>query len=157
MTADSETLSKLDELMTTLKGYDDPRRASAEWKQVYKLLQGTDLPSASVTHVVGMRDVVRLAELIEQLRAPAVAPAEEVPDAETCKRALRAFRKRLAVIRLDDESRLVSRNPLSKGADTRVTAAIVPPSEWPESVWLELARQGKLIRTKDGFYELPKQ
>ena len=158
MTIDPATLTKLDELMAAIRGCDDPHRAAGEWKQVYRLLQNTGLPAARVTHVVGTRDVVGLAELIDQLRSPAAAapPPADVPDAETCKRALRAFRKRLAAIRLDDESRISSRSPLSKGSDRAVTAAIIPPSEWPESVWQELARQGKLVRIGHGFYELPK-
>ena len=159
MTTDPSVLTKLDELLTAIRGYGDPRRAAAEWKQVYKLLQQTDLPAATVTHVVGTRDLARLTELIGQLRAPAAPapPPADVPDAETCKRALRAFRKRLAAIRLDDQSRISSRSPLSKGKDRAVTNAIVPPTEWPESVWQELARQGKLIHTGEGFYELPEE
>ncbi len=159
MTGDPTTVTKLDELLTAIRGYDDPRRAGDEWKQVYRLLQKTDLPSVRVTHVVGMRDVVRLTDLIEQLRAPASASAAppEAPSAETCRRALRAFRKRLALTRLDDESQINSHSPLSKGADSRATAVIVPPSDWPESVWQELVRQGNLRYIGHGCYELTKQ
>ncbi|HUW30482.1 MAG TPA: hypothetical protein VM223_02605 [Planctomycetota bacterium] len=159
MAKDPATLTRLDELITAIRNCGDPRRASAEWKQVYRLLQQTDLPAARVTYIVGMRDVDGLAGLIDQLRepAPAMPPPADVPDAETCKRAMRAFRKRLALIRLDDESKISSRSPLSKGADRAVTNAIIPPSEWPEAVWQELARQGKLVHIGRGFYELPKQ
>ena len=38
MACDPEIVTKLDELLTAIGGYDDPRRATAEWKQVYKLL-----------------------------------------------------------------------------------------------------------------------
>ena len=105
MADEATTLAKLDELMTAIQGYDDPRRAGSEWKQVYRLLKNTDLPSGRATAVVGMRDVSGLAELIEQLRAPeaSAAPADaDVPDAATCKRALRGFRKRLTLTCLDD-------------------------------------------------------
>jgi len=157
MTSDQTTATKLDELLAAIRGYGDPRRAADEWKQAYKLLQKTDLPSARVTHVVGMRDVVRLAELIDQLRAPAAAAAQpDAPSAETCRQALRAFSRRLALTRLDEESKL-GHSPLSKGADSHVAAAIVPPSEWPDSVWQELVRQGKLRYIGHGFYELTKQ
>ena len=154
------TVTKLDELMTSIRGYDDPRQAAGEWRQVYKLLQETDLPAARVTHVVGMRDVAGLTELIDQLRAPAAAeapPQADAPDAETCRRALRAFRKRLALTRLDDESQINSHSSLSKGADSRVAAAIIPPIEWPESVWQELVHQGRLRYIGHGLYELTKQ
>ncbi|RPI63676.1 MAG: hypothetical protein EHM48_02080 [Planctomycetaceae bacterium] len=93
-----------------------------------------------------------MAKLLDRLRAPAASPAD-VPSAETCQLAMKAFRKRQALTQLDDESKL-GRSPLSKGADSRYSA-IVPPDEWPESVWQELARQGKLIYIGHGFYELP--
>lgn len=157
MTDEATTVTKLDEVLAAIRGYDDPRRAAGEWKQVYKLLQKTELPSARVTHAVGMRDVAALAELIEQLRAPEAAPAPpEAPSAETCKQALRAFRKRLALTCLDEESKISTHSPLSKGKDSRDTAAIVPPVEWPQSVWEELVRQGKLRNIGHGLYELPK-
>ena len=160
MTDDPTTIAKLDELLTAIRGYDDPRRAGGEWKQVYRLLQKTDLPGAGVTHVVGMRDAVRLAELIAQLRSPApasVSAPADVPSAETCRRALRAFRKRRALTRLDDESQINSHSPLTKGADSHAACAIVPPDDWPESVWQELVRQGRLRYIGHGCYDLAKQ
>ena len=158
MTSDATTLAKLDELMATIGACDDPRRAS-HWKQVYKLLQATDLPGPQVKHVVGMRDMARLTELVDRLRAPAdsgqaSAVAAGTVDEVTCKRALRAFRKRLSLTVLDDESTL-GRSPLTKGS-VASTAAITPPIEWPEEVWQELVRRGKLHCIGHGLYELPK-
>lgn len=154
MPTDPTTVTELETLLAAIRGYDDPRRASAEWKQAYRLLQKTDLPGGRVTHVVGMRDLAALAELIEQIRTPSpAAPPAEAPDAETCKRAMRAFRKRLALTVLDEQSTL-GHGPLSKGAEG--IAAIVPPDEWPQAVWQELVRQGKLRYIGHGFYELAK-
>ncbi len=147
-------VTKLDELITAIRGYDDPRQAAGEWKQVYRLLQNTELPPGRVTGVVGMRDMPGLAALIDQLRAPAPMASADVPSKETCKKALHAFRKRLSVTILDEQSKL-GRGPLSKGADA--AAAIVPPKEWPESVWQELVRQGKLRYIGHRFYELANQ
>ena len=62
-----------------------------------------------------------------------------------------AFRKRLSLMVLDEESKL-GRNPLTKGAKSGI-AGIVPPGEWPEPVWQELVRQGKLRHVGHGFYE----
>ncbi len=154
MTIDPTVITKLDELTTAIQAYDDPRRASDEWKQVYKLLQKTDLPANRLTHVVGMRNVAQLTELIDQLRNPSSAPPPDpdAPDAHTCKLAMRAFRKRLALTRLDEESRISNRSPLTKGADSKM-ASIIPPNEWPDSVWQELVRQGKLRYIGHGFYE----
>lgn len=154
MASDSEAAAKLDELLDAIQGYDDVRRASAEWKQVFRVVQGLGVPSARVAGIVGMRDADQLAALIAELRSDADAPPpeEETPDAETCRRALKAFRKRVKFTRLDEESKL-GRSPLTKGAG-HSAAAIEPPVEWPEPVWRELVRQGKLRYIGRGFYEL---
>lgn len=158
MTDDATTVTALEELAATIGGYDDPRRASGEWKQVHKLLDKAGLPAGRATHVVGMRDLAALNEIIEQLRAP-IGPAEAAPDEapsdETLKKALKAFRKRLKLTILDEESKL-GHSPLSKGADAS-NPSMVPPHEWPEAVWRELARQGKLRDIGHGFYELGEQ
>jgi len=155
MTDTQMSLAKLEELLAAIRSYDDPRRASDEWKQVYRLLQQTSLPTGRMTGVVGMRDVDSLAGLIEQLRNPTTGPeSDKVPSAEVCKRAIRAFRKRAKLTRLDDESKL-GRGPLSKGADQGLSA-ITTPTEWPDAVWQELVRQGKLRYVGHGLYKLPK-
>ncbi len=161
MATDPTTITKLDELLAAIQAFDDPRRAGSEWKQTHKLLQTTDLASAGVGHVVGMRDVAKLAELVDQLRnapeaceaAPAAPPAD-VPDEATCKRALRVFRKRLSLTVLDEESTL-GRSPLTKGAAAGA-ASMTAPAEYPHEVWQELVRQGKLRYIGHGFYELAK-
>ncbi len=158
MATDATTITKLEELAGKIAGYDDPRRASAEWKQAHKLLDTTDLPPAGLRHVVGMRDLAGLGELVELLRAPTsnepTAATGDAPDEATCKRALRVFRKRLSLTVLDEESKL-GHSPLSKGAEAS-TARITPPTEYPDEVWQELVRQGKLRYVGHGFYELPK-
>lgn len=154
MNVDPQVLTKLEELQAAIAKYPDPRRAGEEWKQVYKLLQKTGIHAGSVTGVVGMRDVAGLVAMIEQLREPEVAAAQ-VPDLETCRQAMQAFRKRLSLTVLDEESKL-GRGPLSKGAADRSSRAIIPPDDWPLPVWQELVRQGKLKYIGHGFYELPR-
>ena len=154
MASDPTTVAKLDELMTAIRGYDDPRRAASEWKQVYKLLVSTELPPGRITGVVGMRDVPALAAMIDQLRAPALDAPADAPSEDICRKAMHAFRKRLALTVLDEDSKL-GRGPLSKGGGA--AASIVPPNEWPEPVWQELVRQGKLRYIGHGFYELAKR
>jgi hypothetical protein len=154
MASDPTTVAKLDELMTAIRGYADPRRAASEWKQVYRLLSNTELPPGRVTGVVGMRDMPGLAAMIDQLRAPALDAPADVPSEDTCRKALQAFRKRLSLTVLDEDSKL-GRGPLSKGGGA--AASIVPPNEWPEPVWQELVRQGKLRYIGHGFYELTKR
>ena len=154
MASDPTTVAKLDELMTAIRAYGDPRQAAGQWKQVYRLLQSTELPPGRITGVVGMRDVPGLAAMIDQLRAPALDAPADVPGEDICRKALQAFRKRLALTVLDEDSKL-GRGPLSKGGGA--AAAIVPPNEWPEPVWQELVRQGKLRYIGHGFYELAKR
>ena len=156
MAVDPEILNKLEELLAAIKGFDDPRRASAEWKQAFNLLKKTDLNANTVANVIAMRGVDRLVELIEQLKEPAMEdlpPDPDGPDDETCRNALRAFKKRLKLTRLDDESQVVSRDPLSKGSGSGITS-IIPPNEFEPKVWKELVRRGKLRYAREGFYEL---
>ena len=68
------------------------------------------------------------------------------------KKALKAFRKRLKLTRLDDESRL-GHGAMSSGGRSGIVA-IPPPTQYPQAVWDELVRQGKLRYAGHGLYEL---
>ena len=70
---------------------------------------------------------------------------------ETLRRALKAFKKRLKLTALDYDSNL-GKGPFSKGAQG--ICAIVPPNQYPQAVWPELVRQGKLRNSGHGMYEL---
>jgi hypothetical protein len=72
---------------------------------------------------------------------------------EILKSAMKAFKKRLKLTALDDDSSL-GRGAFSKG-HTGVFA-IRPPSQFPPEVWQELRRQGKLIDSGHGLYQLAK-
>ncbi|MCE5186312.1 MAG: hypothetical protein LLF76_09330 [Planctomycetaceae bacterium] len=78
------------------------------------------------------------------------APAQPL-DPETLRRALKAFKKRLKLTALDEDSRL-GRGPFSGGSTGVV--AVRPPDQYPLEVWEELCRQGKLRRSGSGLYEL---
>ncbi|MBI1371737.1 MAG: hypothetical protein GC159_03110 [Phycisphaera sp.] len=71
----------------------------------------------------------------------------------TLQKALRAFKKRLRLTRLDDESQISNRDPLSKGEASKIDQ-IIPPFEFPKEVWDELVRRDKLKYTGKGFYAL---
>ena len=73
-------------------------------------------------------------------------------DPPNLKRAMKAFRKRLKLTKLNEESKL-GRNPLTSGKKSQVVA-IMPPRQYPDTVWQELTRQGRLKDTGGGFYEL---
>ncbi len=79
-------------------------------------------------------------------------PGEELSP-EILTRALKAFKKRLKLTRLDEDSRL-GRGALSGGATG--TCAIQPPNQFPLEVWEELRRQGRLRSGGHGLYELPR-
>ena len=79
-------------------------------------------------------------------------PGEDLSP-ETLKRALKAFKKRLKLTALDEDSRL-GRGAFSGGA--KGVCAVQPPNQYPPAVWAELCRQGKLRNSGHGLYELPK-
>lgn len=74
------------------------------------------------------------------------------PDAEELKKALKAFKKRLKVTRLDAQGQW-NRRPVTSGKQAAIVA-ITPPNQFPQAVWDELVRQGKLKRAGQGMYEL---
>jgi hypothetical protein len=74
------------------------------------------------------------------------------PSPQELKAALKAFRKRLKALRLDDESRL-GHGAMTGGIKSGVVG-IAPPKEFPQALWNELARQGKLKSLGHGLYEL---
>jgi len=77
---------------------------------------------------------------------------EPAPTPEQLKQALKAFRKRLKLTRLDAESNLGG-GPLSSGRDSGIVA-VAPPQQFPQAVWDELVRQGRLKPAGRGTYEL---
>ncbi|MGQ0628272.1 MAG: hypothetical protein ACT4PL_09275 [Phycisphaerales bacterium] len=79
-----------------------------------------------------------------------IAVAE--PTADDLKSALRAFKKRLKVTRLDAESGLSSR-ALTGGKKSNIVA-ITPPNDFARPVWEALVKDGKLKHAGSGLYEL---
>lgn len=71
---------------------------------------------------------------------------------EELKKAIKAFKKRLKLTRLDDDSRL-GHGPLS-GTGKSKTVAIQPPAGFGRAIWDELAEKGILRHQGGGLYEL---
>ena len=67
------------------------------------------------------------------------------------KKALKAFKKRMKMMQLDEDSRL-GHSPLT-GNKTRIIS-IQPPSGFGREVWEQLADKGFLKRDSGGFFEL---
>ena len=74
------------------------------------------------------------------------------PGKEELKAAFKAFKKRLKLTRLEEESKL-TRRPTTSGQPSAIVA-IVPPTQFPAAVWEELVKQGRLKKAGHGTYEL---
>jgi hypothetical protein len=73
------------------------------------------------------------------------------PSPEELRRAMKAFRKRLKLTRLDAESGL-GHGATSGGRHSGIIS-ITPPHQYPKAVWDELVRQGRLKYVGQGLYE----
>lgn len=83
---------------------------------------------------------------------PESTSVPEPPSKEELRLAMKAFRKRLKLTRLDDESGL-GHGPMSSGQQSNIVG-ITPPNQFSMSVWQELAKQGKLKQERGGFFSL---
>jgi len=70
---------------------------------------------------------------------------------EELKKALKAFKKRLKLTQLEEDSRL-GHSPLT-GAKHQILA-IQPPVGFGKEIWLELKEKGYLKDDGGGFYQL---
>ena len=74
------------------------------------------------------------------------------PTPEELRKALKAFKKRLKLARLDDESSL-GHGPMSGGKSSGIVA-VMPPNQYPKAVWGKLVDQGRLKYAGQGLYQL---
>jgi len=82
----------------------------------------------------------------------AETPSEGGHSPEELKLAFKAFKKTLKLARLDGESRL-GVGPMSTGSTWGIVA-IMPPIQYPRSVWDALVAQGKLKNAGRGMLSL---
>ena len=125
------------------------------WALAERLLGRLPVDQGETSRVCADKDADGLLALIDQLENPAPKQAEPLPDfSEDDKAAaLRAFKKRLKLMRLSDESRLGGR--YTSGGRTSKIDAIEPPTEFDPKIWKALAQEGRLADTGGGFYGLP--
>ena len=154
-------LESMDEIITQLRAAADPHLAAPLWGRAHKTLLKSAVDKGHLSQVIMRRDVDELASLVTFLRnggkgkpEPAESTDNKIPeiDASTLRAAMRAFRKRLKLTRLDDESR-INVNPLTAGSKSKITA-IQPPYEFPPEVWQALVQAGELKDAGRGFLEL---
>jgi hypothetical protein len=79
-------------------------------------------------------------------------PSSDPPTTQDLKAAFKAFKRRLKLTRLDAESNIAG-GPLSSGRGSGIVA-IMPPNQFPQTVWDELVKQGKIKHAGQGTYEL---
>ena len=152
-----------EELMALRPELEGPD-SGPKWGALHKLLLKMGIEAARIPPIVVGRDLEALDQLLrvaQGLDTPEEAveadeepdePIEEIP-AETLRKALKAFRRRMKLIKLDQESKL-GVGPMSSGRSADFES-ILPPHEFPPAVWRALAADGRLEATGRGFYKLP--
>lgn len=158
-------VQKLRQLVDTLRSPSGvpPGTVAESWALAERLLGRLAADPKRLSAVCAARDIDGLDALVSALERPPSARAGGNPPAPAkdaaselepqMEAALRAFRKRLKLTRLSDESRLSGRR-LTSGKPSEIDA-IIPPAEFPPEVWKALARAGRLKDMEDGFYGLP--
>lgn len=150
-----------------------PKAQNDAWALVGRLLERLPGSKPEAARIVKERNLAGLDAFIRSLEQPSAKPAATpAPAASTADSAgahddhadqaiskddldaaLRAFRKRLKLGRLNDESRLGGR--YTSGGKASNIDAIIPPTEYPAEVWRTLVRAGRLVDTGGGFLALP--
>lgn len=163
-------VQKLRQMVGEIKAPKGPMQLISSWELVRSLLGRMPADQAEVKRVCDAKDLAGYEAIVTTLEAidaqqrgggkpvaaavpasAAAAPAS--PEmAHQMEAALKAFRKRLKITRLADESKLAGRR-LTSGRHSEVDA-ILPPHEFPDEVWKALAAAGKLVHTGQGFYAL---
>lgn len=149
----AEVAAKVDALAAA-----DAASAGPHWGALHKALLKAKVDPHAIMRLVTARDVAQ-AGLVSRwlhgeeiaLAAPAKPEAPKV-DPDVMKAAMKAFRKRLKLARLDAESRL-GVGPMSSGKRAEIDA-IIAPNDYPRSVWEALVAAGRLRGEGGGFYAL---
>ncbi len=130
------------------------------WGQLHKHLVKAGADPKEIMPIVMGRDLEALSHLIARLKGEEAAPEPadteqatlpEIPD-ETKRAAMKAFRRRMKLVRLDHESKL-GVGPMTSGKKADFDS-ILPPREFEDIVWKVLAAEGHLKATGRGFYGL---
>jgi|AMFO01.1.fsa_nt_gi hypothetical protein len=135
-------------LCTLLREFADGTRD--DWPVAREALDAADEARDEVLALVQAHDGAGLARLLE--RWASGETLRPVHDRGVLKRALKAFRKRLKLARLDEESRIGG--AFSAGERSGLVG-IEPPDQYPPDVWAELVRQGRLLDAGQRLLELP--
>jgi len=124
---------------------------AAAWDAAAQALGKTREREPDLAATVDRRDAAGLRTIVDQWAAGTRPVPEQ--DRELLKGAMAAFRKRLKLTRLDQESS-VGGGPMSGGRKSSI-AGITPPRQYAREVWDALARQKRLVDAGQGLFELP--
>jgi hypothetical protein len=84
---------------------------------------------------------------------PDPTPSDPAPPTQKeLNAAFKAFKKRLKLTQLDEDSKM-TRRPTTSGGSSAIVA-IEPPNEFGKAVWDELVKQGKLKKAGRTMYEI---
>jgi hypothetical protein len=148
-------IQKLRQLHTEIARSGDGLKIVDAWATVARLLPRAVTDQAEAARVIKEQDAEGLDRLIDAIENP--QPKASVSEADLAsvthddkKAALRAFHKRLKLARLNDESKLGSRD-LTGGKKSEIDA-VEAPREFPPKVWKALVADGTLKDAGGGFY-----
>ncbi len=149
-------LEKLRQVAEDIRANKDPLKLQSHWDLAVRLISRFPVDQNAAMVAYKANDFAAFDTLVQSLEAPKpkAEPKDEGPVEVTheMREALKAFRKRLKLTRLDDESRLGNRQ-MTGGLKSEVDA-IIPPSEYTPAVWKSLVRAGVLTDMGQGFYML---
>lgn len=157
--ATDQAMKELSDLLEQITAVGEDN-AGPMWGQVHKALLKAKATPKDASRIVIGRNLEALKQQLGRMRGeaapdqpePAVEPTPEIP-VETLKKAMKAFRRRLKLMKLDHESKL-GVGPMTSGRSADFES-ILPPHQFEDGVWKTLARDGQLRSTGRGFYALP--
>ena len=150
-------LEKLRSVVDELKANSRPTETQPNWDLAGRLASRFPVDTARLTQAMKTKDLAELDAIVAEIEKPpepkkAADAGGPGVDHDTQLAAMRAFKKRLKLLRLDDESRLGAKQ-MTGGRKSEIDA-IEPPRDFGPEVWASLVRAGKLRDTGQGFYQL---
>lgn len=138
-------------LLTKILGRVVAAPGASTWIDARKALAATGEPDEELAAAIKGQDVAALRAIVDGWASGSRPLPEQ--DKAVFKRAMKAFRKRLKLTRLDAESSLGG-GPMSSGRSSGIVG-IRAPDQYPVEVWDALVEQGRLVDAGQGMYELP--
>jgi hypothetical protein len=127
----------------------EPENTQA-WTDASQSLGAGRASEPELAGVLDRREAPAFLRMVEEWKSGKRMLPEQ--DRQLLHRAIKAFKKRLKVTRLDAESG-IGGGAMSSGKQSGIVG-ITPPANFGREVWDELVRQGRLSGGHHGIYEL---